>query len=196
MQLKAGELDRQQLRGLVQNSQHRVTDVAAQQASTPIGQQHLVQHRCGGGLAIGAGDHQPAPRRTVTTRGIQPPGQLHIAPDRYPGPGRCGQHGSCGRESRARHHQGVVGDAGDGPGRVDDGGALLGEDAQGIDIVITQRRRHAEGRQRRQHGPSGHPGTGHQHRGTRGQQGEIVATAAPAGWARHHQAPTAVSHSL
>ena len=185
MQLKTGKLDRQQIRRLVQYCQDRVTDVAAQQASAPIGQQHLVQHRGGGGLAVGAGDHQPTPRRTVMPCGVQPPGQLHITPDRYPGLRGSSQHGSSGRESRAGHHQHVVGDGRDGPGRIDHGGALLGEHTQRLGIVVAQRHGHVQRRQRRQHGTSGHPRTGHQHRGTRGQHRQIAVTAVPAGWAGH-----------
>jgi len=55
VQLEARQLDGQQLGGLIQDVEHGIADVAAQQGATTGGDQHRVQHRRRGGLAVGAG---------------------------------------------------------------------------------------------------------------------------------------------
>ncbi len=110
VQLEARQLDGQQLGGLDQHVEHRVADVAAQQRAAPGGDQHRVQHRRRGGLAVGAGHHQPAPRRAVAAGLVQPPGQFDVAPDRHARGGRGGQHRRGGRQAGAGDDQVVVGD--------------------------------------------------------------------------------------
>ena len=78
--------------GCSSTSSTGLADVAAQHAAQARGGQHGVQHRRRRRLAVGAGHHQPAPRRPVVARGVQPPGQLHVAPDGHARRRGGGQH--------------------------------------------------------------------------------------------------------
>ncbi len=74
------------------------------------GDEHRVQHRRGGGLAVGPGDRQPAPRRAVMAGLVEPPGQLDVTPDRDTRGRGGGGNRRRRRKTRADHHQRVVGD--------------------------------------------------------------------------------------
>ncbi len=190
VQLKAGQLDGQHVGGLMQHVQHGAADVAAQAAVHARGDEHGVQHRRGGGLAVGAGDGQPAPRRAVMAGLVEPPGQLDVAPDRHTGGRGGGGHRRGRRETGAGDNQGVVSDVLCGGGRILGCRAGFGEMPAGGRVVVAQGRRRAQPAQRRQHRTTGHASSRDQHRRSGRQRFErgVGAHAQPP--------PVAASHSL
>ena len=166
VQLEARQLDGQQLGGLIQDVEHGVADVAAQQRAATGGHQHRVQHRRRGGLAVGAGHHQPAPRRPVAAGIVQPPSQFDVAPDRHPRRGGSGQHRRGGRQAGAGDDEVEVGDPLGGVGRVDHRDAVLRERRQRRRAVVGERGTRAERRQRGEDRAPGDAGTGDQDGGS------------------------------
>ena len=100
VQLEARQLDGQHVgravRSAGQDTEHRAADVAAQPAVEARGDEHRVQHRRSGGLAVGTGDRQPAPWRPVVAGLVEPPGQFDVTPNRDTG-GRGGRGHRRGR---------------------------------------------------------------------------------------------------
>ena len=92
MQLEAGELDGQHVvrLGVHHRLHDRQADVAAGHGPQAGGAQHRLEHLHGRGLAVGAGDGQP---RRGLGRVPEPPGQLHLAPDRDAASCRLGEQG-------------------------------------------------------------------------------------------------------
>ena len=159
-QLEAGHLDGQQFDRPRQDVEHRFADVSAQRRRSAAGAQHLVQHRGGGGLPVGAGDHQPAFRWTVVPGRVKAPGQLDITPDRHRG-GRRGSQHRCGRrKARAGHHKVPVRAAGGGD--VGGDGVHAGEGTRCGEVVVADPQIKVPGSQGRHHRTAGDPGAGHQ----------------------------------
>ena len=150
--------------GSSQHIEHRAADVAAQQAAVAVGRQHGVQHRRGGRLAVGAGHHQPAPRRPVVPGRVQAPGQLDVAPDGHARRRGRGQHRrrSAGNPgwSTTRAYSVMCWTASDGSTvatpRSAYGRSMIGSSSHTVGV-------RPESGQRRLHRPAGHPATGHQH---------------------------------
>ena len=110
VQLEAGQLDGQQVGGLIATRPAPGYRCCRTTGCAACGDEHGMQHRRGGGLAVGAGDRQPAARRPVMAGGVEPPRQLDVAPDRHTGRRRGDRHRRGRRETGAGDHQGVVGD--------------------------------------------------------------------------------------
>ena len=166
VQLEARQLDGQQLGRLIQDVEHWVADVAAQQRPAAGGHQHRVQHRRRGGLAVGAGHHKPAPRRPVAAGIVQAPSQFDVAPDRYPGRGGSDQHRRGGRQAGAGDDEVELGDLFGGVGWIDHRDTVLREGRQRRRAVVGERGTRAERRQRGKNGATGDARTGDQDGGS------------------------------
>ena len=167
-QLEARYLHGQQVSRLVQHVENGVADVAAQHRGPPVGDEHVVEHRGGGGLAVGPGHHQPPPRRTVDAGRIQSPGEFDVAPDRNTRPRRGNQNRRRRRKARTGDHQIETPGSCDRLGGGDPGGAAQPPGC-GL-VVVADRHLDILRRQRADHRASGDPRTGHQYPRSRRQR--------------------------
>ncbi|SIN33596.1 Uncharacterised protein [Mycobacteroides abscessus subsp. abscessus] len=177
VQLKAGQLDGQELDVTIQHVEHRIADIPAQRTGATGRRQHVVDHGRGRGLPVGPGDHHPSLGRPVPTGSVQTPSQFDVTPNGQPGLYRGLHHRRRGTESGADDHQVLIGHMtlrccgrqGPTPG--------ITMALQGVLIVVADRNAQAEAGQpgqRRDHGVAGDPRTAHQNPCSAGQFGDFI----------------------